>query len=59
MKSSVSILGITRLVPVLNELEELGAKGNNMERIKELNLNLVLVCGLAMDEVAKALPDYM
>jgi HPt (histidine-containing phosphotransfer) domain-containing protein len=59
MMSTVSILGITSLAPILNEMEALGAKNEDLERIKELNMHLVLVCGYAMEEVEEILPAYL
>ena len=51
MKSSVSIMGITILSPILNEMESLGTAQINMERIKELNLELNSLCVQAVKEI--------
>ena len=40
MKSSVSIMGISTLTPILQEMENLGNSATNIERVKELNLKL-------------------
>ncbi len=51
MKSSVSIMGIIILAPILNEMESLGTARVNMERIKELNLELNSLCVQAIEEI--------
>ena len=53
MKSSVSIMGITMLTPVLQEMEALALAAMNIEKIKTLNQELTLICHLAMEEVEK------
>jgi HPt (histidine-containing phosphotransfer) domain-containing protein len=58
MKSSVSIMGISILKPILQEMEDLGAKANSMEKIKELNLELDLICKQAMGEIEKEIINY-
>ena len=51
MKSSVSIMGISVLTPVLQEMEDLGGKSENMERIKQLNEKLKVICSSAIKEI--------
>src|ERR1035437_9355406 len=51
MKSSVSIMGISVLTPVLQEMEDLGAKSADIEKIKELNQKLNLLCKQAIEEI--------
>lgn len=51
MKSSVSIMGIFLLSSVLIEMEDLGKKAIDIEKIKELNLNLNLICKQAIKEI--------
>jgi len=53
MKSSVAILGITALNPILKEMERLGLEASNIEKIRELSLQLNLICGQALAEVEK------
>jgi HPt (histidine-containing phosphotransfer) domain-containing protein len=59
MKSSVSILGITILSPVLSEMESLGLAGTGIERIKELNVTLHWVCKEAIAELEAVKGDYI
>lgn len=59
MKSSVSIMGITSLTPILIEMQDLGAKGLNIERIKELNDTLKLICDFAIEEIIKEKNNYL
>src|SRR4051812_48336810 len=51
MKSSVSIMGISTLTPILAEMEVLGEKADEMQRIMELNSELTLICNRAMEEI--------
>jgi HPt (histidine-containing phosphotransfer) domain-containing protein len=53
MKSTLSIMGISVLIPVLQEMEDLGAKGESIEEIKKLNIRLDLICRLAINEIEK------
>jgi HPt (histidine-containing phosphotransfer) domain-containing protein len=59
MKSSVSIMDISILVPVLQEMEELGTKAINIERIVELNQKLNLICMQAVEEIEKQQANYI
>jgi len=59
MKSTVSVMGISILVPVLQEMEDLGTKEANIEKIKELNQQLNLICRHAMEEIEKEKPKYV
>lgn len=52
MKSSVSIMGISSLTPVLEEMMALGEKAS-IEKIKELNQKLNLICHTAIEEIKK------
>jgi HPt (histidine-containing phosphotransfer) domain-containing protein len=51
MKSSVSIMGISVLIPILQEMEDLGSNGTSIEKIKELNRKLILLCNQAIEEI--------
>ncbi len=59
MRSSVSIMGISALVPVLQEMENLGTKATDIEKIKELNQKLNLICKQALEEIEKIKPNYV
>jgi HPt (histidine-containing phosphotransfer) domain-containing protein len=58
MKSSVSIMGIATLIPVLKEMEDLGKAATDIEKIKELNIQLNLICEQAIKEIEKEKPNY-
>lgn len=51
MKSSVSIMGISALKPVLKEMENLGIAEDNIEKIKRLNNKLNEICKKAFEEI--------
>ena len=51
MISTAGIMGISSLVPLLNEMEILGAGGNDMNRIKILADKLKEICQLAIIEL--------
>lgn len=58
MKSSVSIMGISVLTPILQEMEDLaigiGHSGiHQIERIMELNQKLGQICKRAIEEIEK------
>ncbi|MES2286452.1 MAG: Hpt domain-containing protein [Bacteroidota bacterium] len=53
MKSTVSIMGIYSLEPILKEMEALGASIGDIEKIRTLNLELNLICKKAIEEVEK------
>jgi HPt (histidine-containing phosphotransfer) domain-containing protein len=59
MKSSVSIMGISMLVPILKEMEDLGKAAVNIERIKVLNMELNSICKQAMEEIEKVINNYI
>jgi len=59
MKSSVSIMGISTLAAVLQEMEQLGAKQENIEKIKELNQTLNLICKQAIAEIEKEKHNFI
>jgi HPt (histidine-containing phosphotransfer) domain-containing protein len=59
MKSSVSIMGISILTPVLKEMEDLGIAAVDIETIKVLNVKLNLICLQAMEEVEREKPNYI
>jgi len=59
MKSSVSIMGIAMLSPVLQEMEDLGAKATGIEKIKELNKKLNLICKQAIKEIEEEKNKYV
>lgn len=53
MKSSVSIMGISVLTPILQEMMTLGEKKMNIEKINDLNQRLNLICKKAIGEIEK------
>lgn len=59
MKSSVSIMGISRLTPVLQEMEDMGALSADIEKIKKLNQKLNLICKQALEEIEKEKHNYV
>jgi HPt (histidine-containing phosphotransfer) domain-containing protein len=59
MKSSLSIMGITILIPVLSEMENLGKAETGMDKIKELNENLNSVCMRALEEIEQEKHNYV
>jgi len=59
MKSSASIMGISAIKPVLEEMEALGASATNIDRIKELNQMLDLIYRQAIAEIGKEKLNYV
>jgi len=53
MKTTVTIMGITSLTPVLHEMESLGASGKDIDRIATLNKTLNLICTQANAEIER------
>jgi HPt (histidine-containing phosphotransfer) domain-containing protein len=51
IKSSVSIMGMNIAVPILQDMENLGASLTDINRINELNGSLKLICKQAMNEI--------
>lgn len=51
MKSTVSIMGIYSLEPILKEMEDLGSTTGDIEKIRVLNLELNSICKKAIEEV--------
>lgn len=58
MKSSVGIIGISAVLTILQQMEDLGAKGEGIENIKELNKKLNLICNQAINEIEKRKADF-
>lgn len=59
MKTSVSIMGIPMLTSVLQEMEDLSTAVSNIEKIKELNQNLNLICEKAIKELEIEKQNYV
>lgn len=59
MKSSVSIMGISTLMPVLQELEDLGTSFGDVKRLAELNVKLNTNCSMALTELQQLKHDYI
>lgn len=51
MKSTITMMGINSLTPVLDEMETLGKEQNNMDRIKVLNRKLNSTYSQALEEI--------
>jgi HPt (histidine-containing phosphotransfer) domain-containing protein len=58
MKSSLSIMGISILGPVLHHMEELGAMGMDIEKIKTLNNELNIICKQVIGELESEKHNY-
>src|SRR6476620_7081604 len=50
MRSSVPIMGITTLAPILQEMEHLATIEAQLDRIKELNIQQISICDRAISE---------
>lgn len=59
MKSSVSIMGISTLAPLLQEIENFGASASGIEKIKVLNKKLIQICAQAIAEVQAQKLNYL
>jgi HPt (histidine-containing phosphotransfer) domain-containing protein len=59
MKSTVSVMGINILAPVLQEMQTLGDCQGDMARIRNLNLTLNGVCSQALDEIRAQKQNYL
>ncbi len=59
MKSTVSIMGISSLITILQELENLGTEERNIERIEILNTQLKMICDLAIKEIETIRINYI
>jgi len=67
MKSSVFIMGVSVLTPILQEMEDLAIKAMialdpltiNIEKIKELNETLNVICKQAIEEIEREKPNYV
>jgi len=53
MKTTVTIMGIAVLTPILQEMESLGASRNGIEKIAKLNKTLNRICRQAIDEIER------
>ena len=59
MKSSVSIMGITILTPILKDMEELAKAGTDIQKISELNKQLTSICNKAISEIKEESQSYL
>ena len=59
MKSTVSIIGVTILTPLLNEIESLAKNANDIEKIKTLIISLNIICKKIIDEVESNKHKYI
>ena len=51
MQSTVTVMGISIVAPVLHEMESLGASASDIEKITTMNQKLNLICKQAIDEI--------
>ncbi|MDP2387798.1 MAG: Hpt domain-containing protein [Bacteroidota bacterium] len=58
IKTSVSIMSISTLTPVLQEMETLGAMATDIEKIKQLNVSLNSICKRASNEIKIEINNY-
>jgi len=58
MRSSVSIMGVAALTPILQEMEDLGGASKDIERINQLNERLIVICKQAVQEIEKEQIHY-
>lgn len=59
MKSSVSIMGISVLAPVLHDMEGFARDNRDIEKIRPLNDQLNLIVNQAIEEIKKEEENYM
>ena len=59
MKSTVSIMGIVILLPVLTEIEDLSKKAEGHQKITELNQELTVICEKAIAEMEIERQNYV
>lgn len=59
MRSSLSVMGITILTSVLQEMEDLATRGVDIEKIKKLNQKLNLICKQAIAEIEREKIKYI
>jgi HPt (histidine-containing phosphotransfer) domain-containing protein len=59
MKSSVSIMGITSLTPILKLMEDLAKLGLDIQKISELNKQLTVICNKAISEIKEESQSYL
>lgn len=58
MKSSVSLLGMSTIHRILEEIERLARSGSDMPRISELKNSVILVCRRAIAELEQLKEQY-
>ncbi len=59
MKSTVSIMGISCLTDILQEMEDLSASSTDIENIIMLNQKLNLICNKAIEEIENEKHNYV
>ncbi len=59
MKSTVSLIGITALEKILEEMENLSASATGIEKIRTLNNSLALLTEQAITEIQEAQKNYI
>jgi hypothetical protein len=58
LKSTMSLMGVDDLMPILEEMEILGNMQRDMEKIMNLNQSLDLLCKEALQEMLRARLNY-
>lgn len=58
MMSTVSIVGASELAPILFELESLGTKATDIERIKNIHKKVITLCDKAIKELESEVHNY-
>jgi len=58
MRSTVSIMGISILDPILKEMEDLGTMSADLEKIKTLHQKLNIICKRAIQEIEQEVQNY-
>ncbi len=58
MKSSLSIMGISVIIPVLQSIEELSGAKSEIGRIRELSVTLNAICNQVIEELEGAKHNY-
>ncbi len=58
MKTSVSVMGITMLKPILQEMNDLSGTSKGIRKIEMLNMELNLICAQVINELEKEKLNY-
>jgi HPt (histidine-containing phosphotransfer) domain-containing protein len=58
MRSSVTIMGISALTPLLQEIESLASSKTDLPKIMEMNSKVAVICNSAIEELIIARVEY-